>query len=167
MAQADRQNGIVFDAAFGSSTVTVTAPTVAQIDALTRIECGLIDGPNAPRTGSTVDLTALCDQESSQKAGAIENGPITATLYREFDGTDAYWALFDDTTDPNPTQYLVTCPRGFNSGGDGTVTAGDVVDVYTVQVMKREAVGPVRGDGQRFMTELAVIATNFDVTVAA
>lgn len=166
MAVTDRINGLYADIAFGATSVTVAAPTVAEIGALTRIECAIVDGPNTPRTGSTIDLTALCDTETRQRAATITNDPITATLYREMGvegaGTDAYWTLFDDAT--SGTQYLVIGRGGFTAG---TAAAGDIVDVYTVEMMKREAMAPVRGDAQRFNVELAVTQVDHDVTVAA
>lgn len=162
MAVADRLNGLFADIAFGSSSVTVGAPTVAEIAALTRIECAIIDGPTTPRNGSTIDISGLCDEETRMKAGTTENAPITVTLWREFDGTDAYWTLFDDAT--AGSQYLVMARGGFTGG---TPTAADNVDVYTVEVMKREPSSPVRNEGQRFAVELAVIQVDFDSTVAA
>lgn len=162
MAVADRLNGLFADVAFGSSTVTVAAPTVAEIGALTRIECAIVDGPETPRSGSTIDISGLCDTETRMKAGIVTNDPISVTLWREFDGTDAYWTLFDDAT--AGTQYLVICREGFTAG---TPTAADNVDVYSVEVMKREPSSPVRNEGQRFAVELAVIQVDFDSTVAA
>ncbi len=58
------------------------------------------------------------------------------------------------------------CRAGF-SGVGGIAATGDVVDVYTVQVVSRSPVGPVKGDGQRFETTLAVTAVDFDVDVVA
>lgn len=162
MAAADRVNGNVADIAFGPTLTSTTSPSAAEVDAMVRIECGLVDGPNTPRNGSTIDLTALCDEQSRQKRGTIENAPITATLYREDDGTDAYWAAFDDATASN--QYLIVSRFGFASG---TPAATDVADVYTVQVMKREPSTPVRNEAQRFMVELAVIDVQYDAVLAA
>lgn len=162
MAVADRLNGLYADIAFGSSSVTVAAPTVAEITALTRIECGIVDGPATPRNGSTIDISGLCDTETRMKAGTLENAPVTITLWREFDGTDEFWTLFDDAT--AGTQYLVICREGFTAG---TPTAADNVDVYSLEIMKREPSAPVRNEGQRFAVELAVIQVDFDSTVAA
>ena len=163
MAVADRQNGTVVDVSFGASGIADTsAPTVAEVAALTSIECGIVDGPDVPRSGSQIDLSALCDEVDRQKAGNISEGPITATLYREFDGTDAYWALFDDAT--SGAQHLVICRAGFTSG---TPTATDVVDVFTVEVMSRSEQAPTRADAQRFNVELAVIESQRDVAIVA
>lgn len=163
MAVADRQNGSVADIRFGASGIASTsAPTVAEVSALTAIECGVVDGPDTPRSGSQIDLSALCDEVDRQKAGNISEGPITATLYREFDGTDAYWALFDDAT--AGSQHLVICRSGFTGG---TPTVADVVDVFTVEVMARSEVAPARNESQRFTVELAIIESVRDAAVAA
>ena len=163
MAATDRQNGSVADIAFGAAGITsTTAPSAAEINALTRIECGIVDGPTTPRSGSTIDISGLCDTEDRYKAGNLNNGPITITLWREFDGTDAYWTLFDDAT--AGTQHLVIARGGF---AGATAAAAGVVDVYTVEVMKREPSSPARNEAQRFEVELAVTQVDFDSVAAA
>ena len=165
MANTDRRTGSVFDAAFGSSSVTLTAPTVAEITALDRIECYIVDTIDTPRSGSTTDISSLCERETFNIAATIENGDVTATLWREFDGTDTAWALFDDSANPPTTNYLVICRGGF-SGAAGVAATGDIVDVYTVQVVSRSPMGPDKGEAQRFEVTLAVTAVSFDVDVA-
>ena len=163
MAAADRVNGSVVDIVFGSSGISDTsAPTAAELGALTDIECGIVDGPDAQRRGSTIDISALCDTDDRMKAGNITNEPITLTLYREGDGTDAFWTLFDDST--TGTQHLAVARFGWTA--TGTPTATDVCDVYTVEVMKRSPMSPVRNEAQRFEVELAVIQVDFDAVVA-
>ena len=130
MAIEDRRTGSVFDAAFGSTTVTVSAPTVAQINALTRIECYIVDTLDTPRTGSTTDISALCQRETFNVAATITNGDISSTMWREFDGTDTAWTLFDDSANPPVNSTLVICRGGF-SGAAGIAATGDDVDVYT------------------------------------
>ena len=164
MAATDRQNGSVVDAVFGASAiVSTTAPTAAELGALTDIECGIVSGPDTPRNGSTIDISGLCDEENRKKAGPTDNGDITITLWREFDGTDAFWTLFDDAT--QGTQYLVIARGGWTT--TGTPTAADICDVYTVEVMSREPGAPVRGEAQRFTVMLAVTQVDFDAVVAA
>lgn len=166
MAKTDRRTGSVVDMAFGSSALTVSAPTVAQINALTRIECYTVDTVDTPRSGSTTDISALCERETFNIAATIENGDITGTFWREFDGTDAAWALFDDSAVPPETQYLVVCRGGF-SGAAGVAASGNIVDVYTVQVVSRSPMAPTKTDGQRFEVTMSVVAVVFDEVVAA
>jgi hypothetical protein len=164
MAITDRRTGSVVDMAFGSTTVTVSAPTVAQVNALTRIECFVVDTLDAPRTGSTTDISSLCQRETYNIATTVENGNITATFWREFDGTDTAWALFDDTANPPTNQTLVICRGGF-SGAAGIAATGNDVDVYTVQVVSRSPVGPMKTEGQRFEVTMAVVGVTFDETI--
>lgn len=164
MAKTDRRTGSVVDMAFGSSAVTVSAPTVAQINALTRIECYTVDSVDTPRSGSTTDVSALCERETYNIAATIENGDITGTFWREFDGTDTAWTLFDDSANPPTTQYLVVCRGGF-TGAAGIAASGNTVDVYTVQVVSRSPVAPTKADGQRFEVTMAVVGVVFDETV--
>lgn len=164
MAKEDRRIGSVADIAFGSTGIAdVTAPTAAEVAALTRIECGLVESIDTPRTGNTTDISSLCERETFHIASTVDNAPITGMGWREFDGTDEYWTAFDDTAVPPVTQHLVMCRGGFTSG---TPTAGDIVDVYTVQVMHREAVGPNKTEAQRFSFSLAVSNVESDVAIA-
>jgi len=167
MAAADRKSGLYADYAIGTSTVTLTAPTVAEINALTRLECGLVDGFDLPREGSTIDISGLCDSSSRKQRGPSDNGDGSAEAYREFDGTDAYWAACDD--DPTVgTQTLVRCPAGFSGAGDPAIAAtGDLVDLYTVEVIARSPMQETRSDAQRFRVEVAVIDVVFGVAVVA
>lgn len=165
MAKTDRRTGSVVDMAFGSTSVTTSAPTVSQINALTRIECYVVDTVDTPRSGSTTDISALCERETFNIATTIENGDITGTFWREFDGSDTAWTLFDDSANPPETQYLVVCRGGF-SGAAGAPASGDIADVYTVQVVSRSPMGPTKTDGQRFEVTLAVVEVEFDVTVS-
>lgn len=165
MAITDRRTGSVVDMAFGSTTVTQDAPTVAEINALTRIECYVVDTVDTPRSGSTTDISGLCSRESYTIATTIENGDISGTFWREFDGTDTAWALFDDSANPPVTNNLVICRGGF-SGAAGVAATGDTVDLYTVQIVSRSPVGPSKTDGQRFEVTMSVVAVVFDETVA-
>ena len=166
MAQSDRRTGSVVDVAFGSA-LTVAAPTVAEITAMTRLECFIVgDGIDTPRSGSTIDISSLCERDNYDIAGVITNGPITATLWREFDGTDTAWAALDDTADPPDTDYLVICRAGF-TGVAGAPVAADEVDVYTVQIVSRSPSAPSKTEAQRFDAMFAVADHEFDVAVVA
>jgi hypothetical protein len=166
MAQSDRLTGSVVDIAFGSS-LTPAAPTVAEINALDRLECYVVgSGFSTPRSGSTIDISSLCERDDYNVAGPITNGPIVATLWREFDGTDTAWAALDDTADPPTTDYLVVCRGGF-TGVAGIADADDNVDVYTVQIVSREPSAPNKGEAQRFDAQWAVANHAFDVAVIA
>lgn len=167
--KADRKLGNIADWAFGTPIAAdPTAPTVAEVNALTRIECDIVgsDTIETPRTGSGVRIEGLCDLESSEIAGLITNGPIVGQGFRHFDGTDGFYVLMDDTTDPTPTQTLIGCRAGF-SGAAGIAAAGDVVDVFEVQVSARNAIGPRQNDAQMFGFELRVLRAEYNVTVAA
>ena len=166
MAKTDRRNGSVLDMSFGATTVTAGAPTVAEVTALTRIECAVVgDGSvSTTRSPSYVDIAGLCDFSSAQLAGRVTNDPIEIPLFREFDGTDEFWVLFDDTADPRPIQTLVVCRAGYTGG---VVTAADVVDIYTVQVAARSPQDVADGDAQAFDASLSVITAEFDVAIVA
>ncbi len=162
MAITDRKLGSVADIKYGVSTVTTTAPTVAQVTALTSIECGIIgDTFDIPRSGATADISSLCQRETFNIAAAITNGDITADLWREFDATDVYWTLFNDTAASPVNGYLVVCSKGF-SGALGVPAVTDKVDVYTCQVVSRATKAPNKTEGQRFTVTLSVVSVEFD-----
>lgn len=164
MGIEDRRTGSIVDWVIAPTVTSVTAPTVAEITAGTRLEDGIVDTIDTPRSGSSTDVSGASSRENADIAATITNGPVTGTAWREFDGTDTYWAALDDAGDPPTTQYLIAARGGFTGG---TPTAADVVDVYTVQIMSRGPVGPVKGDGQRFEFEMSILAVNFDSVVAA
>lgn len=159
--------GFVQDVRFGASGIAdVTAPTVAEITALTAIECGIVgdEPPETPRSGNSVDISALCNRESSMMASTIENGNITATMFRFADGTDEYWTLFDDSV--RDTQHLAIARFGF-TGAAGVPAAGDVVDVYAVQILARQPLPTPRDGVQQFDAELAVVSASLSVALVA
>jgi hypothetical protein len=162
VAVADRRIGAYADVAFGASVVSLTTPTAVSVNALTRIECAIVSGPDTPRTGTVADVSGLCDVEDRQVAGLRTNGPITIQLFREFDATDTYWALFSDTASPPTTQYLVVGRAG---AAGATFVAAEKVDIYQVQVVSRNPDPPVRGEAQRFTVTLANIARSFGLAL--
>ena len=172
MAEEDRRSGQVVDVAFGTTTVTVTAPTVAEVNALTRIEDEIVDTVSTPRTGSGVAVHAASALETAMIAGLITNGMYTLNLWRNFDGTDATWTLFDDTVTPKATANLVVCRAGFSGTGTPPVAdAGDIIDIFRVQIASRaeEDYGNTgsEGDGQRFNVELTLVKAYRSVAVVA
>lgn len=162
MAVQDRRIGAYADVAFGVGPVSLTAPTAASVNALTRIECAIVTGPDTPRTGTVADISGLCDVEDRQVAGLRTNGPITVQLFREFDASDTYWALFADTASPPTTQYLVIGRAG---AAGATFAAAEKVDVFQVQVVSRNPDPPVRGEAQRFTVTLANIARAYGLAL--
>lgn len=164
MAAGDRLNGNQVDVAFGAGAIaSLAAPTAAEAGALTPIECAIVDGPATPQSGSTIDLTALCDTSSRQKAGLLTNNPITITLFREPNTTDPEWVLFDPAT--TGSQHLLIARGGWAT--TDTPTLADKCEAYEVEVMKRESSTPVNNEASRFMVELAVISVEQDAVIAA
>lgn len=165
MAITDRRTGSVVDIAYLTSAPSdLDAPTVAEITAGTRLECYVTDSFETPRSGSTAEISGLCTREMFHIPATIDNGNVSIPMWREFDGTDAAWALADDTTVPPATAYLVVCRAGF-SGASGAPATGDTVDTYTVQIVSREPAGPSKTEGQQFVAQWAVQALNPDGTV--
>jgi len=170
-AKTARRLGSVADIAFGSTGIAdPTAPTAAEVNALTRIECDIVgaDSVETPRTGSGARIEGLCEMESAEIAALITNGAITGQGYQHFvDGSltaNDFFILMDDTAVPATTQHLVICRGGFAAA---TAAATDVVDVYTVQVSARAAIGPRQSAAQMFSFELRVQNVESNVAVVA
>jgi hypothetical protein len=162
-----RRNGSVVDMAIGTVLpANPAAPTVIELNAATmiRLECDVVGGEtvDTPRTGTAIDVAGLCQLDSAEIAGMIQNGPITLSLYRHFGAPDLTWAAFDDTVSPAPAKAFWMCRAGA-TGALGAIAATDKVDLFTVTVMHRNPIGPRKGDAQRYEVALAVQAARFDV----
>ena len=71
---------------------------------------------------------------------------------------------FDDTSEPPTNQTLAICRAGF-SGALGIAAVGGLVDLYTIQVVSRNPMGPTKPDGQRFGFVLAASTVSMDVAI--
>ena len=164
MAISDRRTGSVEDVVLVTTLASTTAPSAAEINAGTRLEPYMIGGLDRPRSGNVADVSAINDRENYSIPASIDNGPLSAMMWREFDGTDTAWAACDDTTNPPPTRYLVVAAGGF---AGATAAADDVVDVYTVQISARESEAAEKDEAQRFRATWAVQGTDFDSVIVA
>lgn len=168
MGVEDRRPGSIIDWAFGATGIAdLDAPTVAEVAALTRFECGLTSSSvSRDRTGNMIDISSLCDRSSRHIAGSIQSSKLTLEAWREFGGVagDQYWDLFDDESAPPATQHMVGCLPGFTGN---VVTAGDVVDIYVVQVLVRKPIDGDKDSAHRFMVELAPLDHRYDSVIVA
>lgn len=173
-AKAARQLGSIADIAFGADAIAdVTAPTLAEVNALTRIELQIAGSSTVetPRSGSGARIEGLAEIETAEIAGLVTNGPITGSAFQHFiqgdETANDIFILFDDSAVPAATQHLIICRGGF-SGEAGVAAADDVVDVYTVQVSARNPIGPPQSEAQMFSFELRVqnVETNVQVVAA-
>jgi hypothetical protein len=158
-SKSDIKVGSVADIAFGSSGVAdVTAPTVAEINALTRIECDIVGNEpvSTPRSGNVIDISSLCDRENYELPTTIVNGRIRIPFFRYLgDGvTDVAWDLFDDSANPPTEQHLAIARYGF---AGATAAADDVIDLYTVMVIVRGEMDIAKENDQRGFVELSVL----------
>ena len=172
-SKSDIKIGSVADLAFGATGIAdPTAPTVAEVNALTRIECDIVGGGQVqtPRSGNVVDISSLCDTENYEIPTTIVNGRIQIPFFRYLgDGvTDVAWDLFDDSANPRTAQHLVICRYGFQGAGTPPVAAADdVVDVYTVMVIVRMEDPLSKETDQRGMVELSVLNREPGVAIVA
>ena len=168
--------GAVVDLAFGTPVIAdLSAPTVAEVTALTRFECWVAgDAPvTTPRSGNTTDLSSLCDVNSFLTPTTVLNDVIQFMCWRYLlpaggTGPDDAWNLFDDSANPKVAQDLVIARGGFSGAGTPEVpAAGDIVDVYRTKIIVRAPEDIERESGQMFRVELAPSDVQFSVTIAA
>ncbi len=171
--KANRRLGSTADVAFGASGIAdMSAPTVAEITSLTRIECDIVGSGtiDTARTGSSARIEGLCEMESAEIAAFITNSPVSMQMYRHFEdgvaASDDVYVLMDDTANPPTTQHLVICRGGF-SGALGVAVATDIVDVYEGQVSERNPIGPQQSSAQMFDVKLTVLSVQHHVSIAA
>jgi len=177
-ANEDKRSASAVDIAMGIGPIAdLSAPTVAEITALQRIECLIVgSSPFSPgRSVVTSSARSQCDSESFDVPVAITNANITMGMWRYFDGEDLAWTLMDDTVLPRVKNYVAVCDAGF-TGAVGPVTnlpgeaaapaAGDVVNIYEILIGSRS---PAYGQDQlqMFNVEIGVIGTRFDVALVA
>jgi len=132
------------------------APTIADPAApsLTELTAGTDVTPfmstfDTPLDGDAVDSADLSSAFNKTVAG-VYGGNIQSEMYRDDDGTDAAWALFDRDTDG----YFVI--RRFG----GTTTAWtnlDDAEVYHVRIITKSPTGLDRNSVQMFTIDAAVL----------
>lgn len=164
--------GVSVDIAFGTPLVTETAPTVAEVNALTRIECFVDADSTIARTvtGNTTNLASLCDPNTFANPTTRQFDAIQIVYFRYLLGAagDEAWNLFDDTANPPVTQDLVFCLPGFSGAGTPEIAAvGDKIDIHRGKINVRmpgdigredNAVGMVEFIPQQVFYQVAVVA---------
>lgn len=129
------------------TTVTPTAPTVAQINAGTDIT-GFVSSIDTPLDGDAVDASDLSSAFNKTVAGKF-GGNVNSTMYRD-DTTDTAFNLFPRNT----TGYLVI--RRF--GGSTTApAAAQKVDVWNLRVITRSDAALEDNTVQAFTANFAAL----------
>ncbi len=128
----------------------ITAPTVAELNAGTDLTGFLTDGGLAtPLDGSIVDGSDMGSKYNKTAAGTFGGQPVTAEFFRD-DAADTAWITL-----PRATAGHFAISR-FGLAAPGTWAAGDVVDVWQIEVITRNPVDVARNEMQRFGVECAV-----------
>lgn len=142
-----------------SSIADISAPTADELDAGTDITCYLTkDGLNPGGSTNGVDSGSLCSRVDSQVAGSVS---YNATLrgFRYWDEDD-FW----DVCAWGTNTHLVV-RRG--PAHDAAWTAGQPVEVYTVQMGEKIPASSAANTLQTFEVSLFVEDADLDATVAA
>jgi hypothetical protein len=120
--------------AFCTSVATLTAPTVAEINAGTRLETFITPtGLNITPTTGAVDVSNLGSKANAERAGRVKYA-LKMTFHHD-GGTDTAWNLF-----PYRTNGFVVVRRGI----DRTVAFATTqqAEVYAVETGEPDQVDP-------------------------
>lgn len=140
---------------WATSVASMTAPTVANITAATRIPA--ITNFETPSSEAEVDTSGVDSTYDTSVVGTSKAGPINLTIKRDDDDESDTWDLFVFQS----TGYLIKSPFG-------AAIATSKVEVYPVQVGQRRPGGYSRNAVQDFQVSFYVTsAPELDAVVAA
>ena len=140
---------------FASTVASVSAPTVANIAAATRIP--LITNYDTPSSESEVDTSGIDDLYDTAVVGTAKAGPIVLTIKRDDTDESDTWDLFNF----RDTGFLIKSKAG-------VPVATDQVEVYPVQVGQKRPEGYGRNSTQKFAVSFYVTSDpDLDAVVAA
>lgn len=140
------------------TTVTLAAPTAAQLNAGTRLETFVRSMPNIPRSANLVDVATLDNKYEKRQVGTRGGEVMTAEFLRDGTTDTAWTTLAEDTAG-----YFVVARKGI---AGATFAAGDKVDVYPATIASQVDGTPGRNDPDFFVAEMVVTDTpNRNVTV--
>lgn len=129
---------------FATTVASVSAPTVANITAATRILN--ITGYTIPASEAAVDISGIDDIYDTEVVGTSKAGPIQITMKRDDTLETTSWDLMVFRTNG----YLIRSKKG-------VAILASKVEVYPVQIGQRLIEGYGKNTAQKF-------AVNFYVT---
>ena len=145
---------------------TLSAPTVTEMGAATKLTCEISDFPNLEEKAGTVERPTLCSRFTAKDPGRITVDDTTISFY------------YDDTVSSDSQDIRALLARdaeGFllrcdSVGGTLPVlaTAGTVVDVWPVTITSNSKNQPAFGEQRKFT--VGVTATDppeLDATVVS
>ena len=133
------------------ATLTLAAPTAAQLNAGTRLETFARSMPNLPRTANEVDVATLDSKYEKRQVGTRGGEKITCEFLRDGTTDTAYTTLAEDTVG-----YFVVARKGI---AGATFAAADKVDVFPITVASVVDGTPGRNDPDFFVAEMSVTDT--------
>lgn len=141
---------------WATTVASISAPTVANIAAATRIP--LVTNYTMNSSEAEVDVSDIDSLYDTSIVGTTKVGPITLTIKRDDAGEADTWDLF---ATPRTAGYLIRSPFG-------PAAATSKVEVYPVQTGQRRPAGYGRNTAQMFDIGFYVTSEpNLDAVVAA
>lgn len=132
-----------------ATSVTLAAPTAAELNGGTDITEFCRGVPTVPETGNTADISNLSSKFNARQGASYGGDTLTLEAYR------------DDTTDTAYTTltralagYLCVAWDGLAT--PGTWAIGDEVWVYPVTIISRGQGTPGRDEVQFFVSQMAI-----------
>lgn len=153
---------------FVSTIADITAPTVAEVAAGTELTCDIREYSGFMTEQTFIDDPSGCTKLVGKTAGqqTLADSDITFKMYLG-DATDnPLWSTLAQGTEG----YIVHCLSGATGtpvGDKRPVAAGDVVNVWDVQVAAHSHSTPYSNDLASWVASFAVFSGAIEVDVAA
>lgn len=143
----------------------MAAPTDLEIAAADDITCFVVN-INASVQGNTVPVPELCSKFERSVGGTVQ-ASFSGDFYRDDTANgDTAWELLSRGT--KGVFYISRFKVGLTPGDDPTPVAGDVIEVWPVEITSRTAGALSSNTVQTFTVNAAVnIEPTEDATVAA
>ena len=107
------------------------------------------DGLDTPLSGSTMDVAGVDSRYNSTARGSYGGDPVTVTCFRDSDADIAY-----ETLTPETDGYLLVFRFGL--AAEGVPAAGDMAEVWPIEVISRAPLSIADNQAQRFTSQCSV-----------
>lgn len=142
-------------------TLTIGAPTAAQVLAGVEITSDLPAPINFSGTTNYIDVSDISDRQDKQQVGTLGIDNLDFEIYRHKAATQLAYDALDNETD----YYLVKAEGGKLAGA--SPAAGDTVDIAQITVGIKTDVTSPRNDSRRVMVPAGIReAVLWDVVLA-
>lgn len=137
---------------FVVTTLTIGAPTAAQVNAGVEITPDLPAPINFSGTTNYIEVSDISERQDKQQVGTLGIDNLDFEIYRHKEATELAYDALDNETD----YYLVKFEGGQAPVYPGAIVATNVADIAQITVgIKSDVVSP-RNDSRRAMVPAGI-----------